>query len=167
MRRWAGLGPQDWKNSIATGPLASPHPIEEGSLGPGSWPLYLATEYSPGRLISPLNQMDVLLKTSGKLDTISKGNHLGAPLNISAEENYSLSPLVLRLLFSTERYQGRWAELARETQLQPAFQSEKHLCLWGLETLLPCPKTPGWTLLQKGHSYKQPSPGKCLWPCGP
>lgn len=57
------------------------------------------------------------------------------------------SPPVLRLLFSTERYQGKQAELTQE--LQQAFQCEKCFSTWGLATLLPLPQIPGGTTCKK------------------
>lgn len=126
-------------------------------------PSDLETEHNPGNLLSPWNQMGV---PSCKFDIIGKGDQLGAPTEYVSKEKHIPSPPVLRLPSSTERCQGKSAELTRETQLQQAFQSEKHLCPWGLETHFPNPKTPGWHCCQKGHSCRWLSP-KSLWLCGP
>lgn len=58
--------------------------------------------------------MEVPLKTSHKPVSIVSGDQLWAPLNMCQEETFFF-PLVLRLPFSTERYQGRQAELTRES----------------------------------------------------
>lgn len=106
--------------------------------------------------------MRVSLKTSCTPDTAGKGDQLGAPLRVSAED----SPSQLSWDFS---FPLREIKAGRQTGRERLATAS--ILVW--EVSLPLrtwnspPPPQGGHYLQKGHGYKWPSPGKCLWPCGP